>query len=274
VASTGRRSLAQLVALVAGCSVLACAPAAGARPVAPPPPNGTFDYQLGGSYRPPPGTRIVTRDRTASPARGVYSICYVNAFQTQPDELSWWRKHHGSLLLKRSGRAVHDPGWPGEVLLDTSTARRRVRIARVLGRWIDGCARKGFDAVEPDNLDSWTRSKGRLTRAGNFRLARRLIVRAHARRLAIGQKNVAERSADGRRLGFDFAVAESCQVYRECDDYTSAYGAHVLEVEYAEEGGAANFDAACRARGDEIAINYRDRDLLTPGDPGYVSRAC
>jgi hypothetical protein len=250
-------------------------PGAGvARAVTPPPANGSFDYQLGGAYPLPAGTQIVTRDRTASPEPGVYSICYVNAFQTQPEQLKWWRAHHSSLLLKRRGREVQDPGWPGEVLLDTSSAHRRAGIARVLGAWIDGCARKGFQAVEPDNLDTWTRSKGRLTSSDNFALARRLISRAHRAGLAIAQKNAAEKTASGRRAGFDFAVAESCQVYDECDAYTNAYGAEVLEVEYADEGGERNFAAACQARGDAISINYRDRDLVSPDDSAYVDRAC
>jgi Glycoside-hydrolase family GH114 len=242
--------------------------------VHPPAANGAFDYQLGGAYPPPAGTQIVTRDRTARPLADVYSICYVNAFQTQPGDLRWWRAHHRSLLLRRAGREVGDPGWPGEVLLDTSSARKRAGIARVIGRWIDGCARRGFQAVEPDNLDSWTRSHGRLTSVDNFALARRLIRRAHASGLAIGQKNAAEKTTSGRRAGFDFAVAESCQVYDECDAYTDVYGAEVLEIEYADEGGERGFEAACRARGGTISINYRDHDLVTPRDPGYVDRAC
>jgi hypothetical protein len=268
-----------LFARKACCVVIAVAawtsPGVGvARAVTPPPTNGPFSYQLGGAYPPPAGTQIVTRDRTASPEPGVYSICYVNAFQTQPGELKWWRAHHSSLLLRRRGREVHDPGWPGEVLLDTSTARRRAGIAKVLGRWIDGCARSGFQGVEPDNLDTWTRSKGRLTSSDNFALARRLIARAHRAGLAIAQKNAAEKAATGRRVGFDFAVAESCQVYDECDAYTTAYGGAVLEVEYADEGGESNFAAACQARGASISINYRDHDLVSPDDPAYVDRAC
>jgi hypothetical protein len=245
-----------------------------ARAVTPPPANGPFDYQLGGAYPLPAGTQIVTRDRTASPEPGVYSICYVNAFQTQPEQLKWWRAHHPSLLLRRHGRELQDPGWPGEVLLDTSSARRRAGIAKVLGAWVDGCARKGFQAVEPDNLDTWTRSKGRLTSSDNFALARRLIARAHRAGLAIAQKNAAEKTAAGRRAGFDFAVAESCQVYDECDAYTTAYGAEVLEVEYADQGGERNFAAACQARGTTISINYRDRDLVSPDDPAYIDQTC
>ena len=269
-----RRLLPFLAAGAAVSAVLACEPVAGAPRVTPPPPNGAFDYQLGRAYPPPAGTRIVIRDRSESPVPGLYSVCYVNAFQTQPGELRAWRARHRRLLLQRGGREVRDPGWPGEVLHDTSTEHRRAANARIVNRWIDGCARKGFQAVEPDNLDSWTRSRGRLTRADNFRLARRLIRHAHARGLAIAQKNAAEASATGRRLGFDFAVAESCQAYDECDAYTRAYGTAVLEVEYADEGGVAGFERACTARGASISITYRDRDLVGPGDPGYVHRDC
>lgn len=54
--------------------------------VALPPPGGAFDYQLGGGYQPTPATRIMTRDRSDRPAAGLYNICYVNGFQTQPQE--------------------------------------------------------------------------------------------------------------------------------------------------------------------------------------------
>jgi Glycoside-hydrolase family GH114 len=75
------------------------------------------------------------------------------------------------------------------------------------------------------------------------------------------------------RVGFDFAVAEDCQVYSECGAYRRLYGGHVIEIEYSDEG-RANFDQACDARGDVWSIAYRDRDLVTPGDPGYVHDAC
>jgi hypothetical protein len=269
------RSLALLALLAAGAAALSLlGGAADAREVTPPPANGAFDYQLGGPYPPPAGTQIVARDRTESPVKGAYSICYVNAFQTQPEQLKWWRKRHRSLLLRRGGREVGDPDWPGEVLLDTSSARKRAGLTKVLNRWIDDCARKGFQAVEPDNLDTWTRSKGRLSSKDNFAFARKLIARAHKRGLAIAQKNAAEKAAEGKRIGFDFAIAESCQSFDECDAYTAAYGANVLEIEYPDEGGESNFEAACQARGGTISITYRDRDLVTPGDEDYVNRAC
>lgn len=241
--------------------------------VTPPPPHGRFDYQIGGAYTPAPGVAIVDRDRSDRPAAGRYSICYVNAFQTQPGELHWWRRHHPRLLLEQDGRPVVDQVW-NEQLLDTSTGKRRRAIAKIVGRWIDGCAAAGFRAIEPDNLDSWTRSKGRLKRGDNLGLASRLIKRAHADGLAIAQKNAPELGKAGRELGFDFAIAEECQVYSECGAYTRAYGTHVIEIEYPDNGGLANFERACRARGDRISIQYRDRDVRPRGSPGHVSRWC
>ena len=54
----------------------------------PPPANAKFDYQIGGDYPPPDGVAVVSRDWFEGSPIGEpgYSICYVNAFQTQSDE--------------------------------------------------------------------------------------------------------------------------------------------------------------------------------------------
>lgn len=250
-------------------------PSAGAAAPDRPPVGARVDYQLGGAYAPARGVRVVVRDRTERPAAGRYNVCYVNAFQTQPGDLGWWRRHHPTLLLRDgAGKLVADPDWPDEVLLDTSTARRRTALAGVLGRWVGGCADRGFDAVESDNLDSWTRSRGRLTRADNIALARSLVRTGHRAGLAMGQKNAAEAVSAGRRTArFDFAVAEECEVYRECGAYRRAYGRHLIEIEYTDNGRAA-FARACRARGGSVSVLLRDRDVVPRGTAGYVSRWC
>ncbi len=240
------------------------------------PPSGAgFDYQLGGAYPPPRGVSVVTRDRTAHPAAGAYTICYVNAFQTQPGQLRWWRRHHRGLLLRNHrGALVHDPGWPGEVLLDISTAPKRRAVAAVVGRWIDRCARSGFDAVEPDNLDSFSRSRHLLTGSEALDEARLLAIRAHAARLAIAQKNLAQLTRHRRlRVGFDFAVSEECGVWHECASYRAAYGRHVIEIEYTDNGRAA-FARSCRQHGDVWSVVLRDRMLVRRGRPHYAYRAC
>jgi hypothetical protein len=246
---------------------------AAARTVLAPPAHAPFSYQIGGAFPPAPGIRIVDRDRRARPAVGRYNICYVNAFQAQPGEQRWWLAHHRDLLLVRHGHPIIDRQW-NEQLFDTSTAAKRTALARVVGGWIAGCARGGFQAIEPDNLDSWDRSAGALTRHDNLALAAPLIARAHTLGLAIAQKNAAEVAPAGRRLGFDFAIVEECQPYAECGAYVRAYGREVIEIEYPDNGGLAGFAAACRARGNRISIVYRDRNVTPAGQPGYIEQHC
>lgn len=276
-------ALLAVAAVVAGCGAAAPSEPGGAPvPTAGPGsgdgaarvvplPAGRFDYQIGGAYPPAPGVAVVARDRRDRPAPGTYSVCYVNAFQTQPAETAWWRSAHPELLLRTAGgELVGDPDWPGEVLLDVSTPARRTAVAGIVGGWIDGCAAAGFRAVEPDNLDSWTRSGGRLTRADALATATLLAARAHAAGLAIGQKNAAELGSAGRAAGLDFAVAEECEPNAECDAYTGAYGRAVVEVEYTERG----FRAACAARAGRVAVVLRDRDVAPAGAAGHRSEWC
>lgn len=241
---------------------------AGLRPL--PPVNGGLDYQLGGAYAPPAGVTIVARDRTATPAAGAYSICYVNGFQIQPDEVGWWTAQHPELILRdEAGQPVVDPDWD-EVLIDVGTPAKRAAVAAIVGGWIDGCAATGFDAIEIDNLDAYTRSGGRL-REGDALAAMRLFAdRAHARGLPIGQKNAAELAARRGELGTDFAVAEECNRYDECDAYTAAYDDHVLVIEYRR----ADFTAGCAAWGARLSIVLRDLELVPAGAAGYVFDGC
>lgn len=249
------------------------APRAAASTVLAPPAHASFSYQIGGAFAPERGVRIVDRDRLDRPAAGLYNVCYVNAFQAQPQARSWWLAHHRDLLLFRHGHPVIDRAWH-EQLLDTSTAAKRTALARIVGSWIAGCARVGFQAIEPDNLDSWVRSDGALTVRANLAFAASLIARAHSLGLAIAQKNATEVAPTGRRLGFDFAIAEECQAYGECGAYMRAYGGEVIEIEYPDNGGAVGFAAACRARGNLISIVYRDRSVTPAGRAGYVERSC
>ena len=253
-----------LALLLSGCSAAEApdpSPSA-APPLAGLPAGALVDYQLGGAYAPSPGVSGVVRDRTEDPVPGLWSACYVNAFQTQPGAGGWPEE---LLLHDAAGRRVEDPDWPGEFLLDVSTDRRRADVLAVVGRWIDGCAAAGFDAVEPDNLDSWTRSAGLLTAADAAATAGALVDRAHAVGLAVAQKNAPELA--GEDLGFDYAVAEDCAAYDECAVYTGAYRT-VLDVEYTDAG----FRRACGLGG--LTVQRRDLGVTAPGDPDYVAAWC
>ncbi|WP_030442726.1 endo alpha-1,4 polygalactosaminidase [Actinoplanes subtropicus] len=244
---------------------------AGAAAWAPPPANAPFDYQIGGPYTPPAGVKVVSRDHDASPAAGIYNICYVNAFQAQTEAASWWQTNHPDLLLHdKNGNVVVDKDW-NEMLLDISTAAKRSALTTIVGGWLNGCASKGFKAVEPDNLDSWTRSGGLLTEAQAVAYATSLSAYAHGKGLAIGQKNTAELStAQSRQIGFDFAVAEECADFDECQAYTATYGNHVIVIEYSQSG----FTKACKGYGSSLSIVLRDVDVAVPGSGSYVFKTC
>ncbi|MDP9477856.1 MAG: endo alpha-1,4 polygalactosaminidase, partial [Actinomycetota bacterium] len=80
---------------------------------------------------------------------GAKAICYISAG-------SWerWRPDAGAFPDSVKGRSN---GWPGEKWLDI---RRREVLGPIMARRLDMCAAKGFDAVEPDNVDGYANSTG------------------------------------------------------------------------------------------------------------------
>jgi hypothetical protein len=268
------------------------------------PTDTQADYQLGGSYDPPAGVGIVARDSSEYPAEGLYSICYVNGFQSQPQDADFWLEEHPDLLLRypssadgtsgtdgsdgadgassdgtdsdgaKAGEPVIDANWPDEMIFDTSTEAKRAGIADVIGETIAQCAERGFDAVEFDNLDSWSRTSGALTLDDSIALAELLVGRSSELGLASGQKNSAELGTRGRdEAGFVFAVSEECAAFDECSAYTDVYGDNVIDIEYTDEVDV-DFDELC-ADPERIPLTIlRDRNLVTPNDPDYVYEAC
>ena len=248
-------------------ALFVAAPSTQAATVSLPPTHAGFDYQIGGAYTPPAGVKVVTRDHTASPAAGLYNICYVNAFQAQPGAEGEWAS---DLLLRDSaGKVVYDEDW-GEALLDVGTDAKRLRIANQIGSQIDGCRDKGFQAVEPDNYDSYSRSGNRLTANNAQAFIKLLSARAHADGLAIAQKNTPELAGNRTANGLDFAVAEECGQYDECGDYTSAFGNNVIVIEYTNSGRSK----ACKGWGGTLSVVQRDVDVSPAGSSGYVRKTC
>ena len=249
-----------------------------------PPANGKFDYQIGGDYPLPPGVGVVSRDWFAGSApAGAYGICYVNAFQTQanepdvnrPDEKDNWPPH---LVLTALG---DDPNWDGEYLIDLSTAEKRTEAADWVKPMTQACAEKGFQAVEFDNLDSWTRfqdspvaAQPPFGRAEAVAYAALLVADAHALGLAAAQKNTAELSvAEARtQIGFDFAIAEECGRWKECGRYRANYGNLVYVIEYRKK----DFKRDCQNKKlrRNLSIVLRDINVTQPGSGTYKYRAC
>jgi hypothetical protein len=259
-------AVATLTLAVAGAMNADAATAA----VTLPPVNAKFDYQIGAAYTPPSGVQVVSRDREAAPAAGLYNICYVNAFQVQPQEVAWWQQNHDDLLLRdSSGKYVVDGDW-NEIVLDIRTAAKRTALAGVVNGWIDGCAAAGYRAVEPDNIDTFDRFGKLLTKAQAVAYLQLLAPHAHAKGLAIAQKNTTTLGGQGKAAGLDFAIAEECGQYDECGDYTDVYGNNVIAIEYTSGG----FRKACNSIGAKVSVVRRDVNVTAPGSGTYVYNAC
>jgi hypothetical protein len=127
---------------------------------------------------------------------------------------------------------------------------------------LDDCAAKGFDAVEPDNMEIYTNDTGfPLTYQDQLRYALWLAEQAHTRGLAIGQKNAPDQTKDLVDI-FDFAITEDAFYYNWAEEmlpYIQA-GKPVFAAEYSDLPG--NFGEFCR-RSQELGISaiLKHRDL-------------
>ena len=236
-----------------------------------PPVNAGLDYQLGGAYTPPAGVTVLSRDREAAPAAGLYNICYVNGFQVQiAEEADWMTPQRSDLLLRDAGgQLVRDAVWD-EIVIDIRTPEKRARVAAIVGGWIAGCKAAGFDAVEIDNLDSYSRSNGLISQNDAVATMALFSASAHGQGMAIAQKNSSEIVGRKAEMGTDFAVSEECNRFSECDVYVGAYGDHVLVIEYRRQ----DFTAGCTQWGNRLSIVLRDVDLVPQGAAGYVFDGC
>lgn len=234
------------------------------------PKGAAVDYQLGGAYPPDAGVGIVARDSSEHPAPGRYSICYVNGFQTQPGD----RWPDTLVLHDASGTDVADRGWPDERILDISTPAKRAAIVEALAPTVHRCAVRGFQAVEFDNLDSYTRANGAFDLAAAEAHATLLAELAHREKLAAGQKNTPELGRRGPAdIGFDFAVAEECRRFDECTAYTDVYGDYVIDIEYIDDLGAPLAQVCADPQLPRSSV-IRDRMLSAPGSPDYRLERC
>ncbi|MFB8398189.1 endo alpha-1,4 polygalactosaminidase [Streptomyces yangpuensis] len=122
-------------------------------------------------------------------------------------------------------------GWEGERWLDI---RRVAELEPLMAKRFDMCRDKGFDAVEPDNMDGYQNTSGfPLTADDQLRYNRLIAKLAHDRGMAVGLKNDLDQIP--QLVGdFDFAVNEQCAQYDECERLTPfiAAGKAVFHAEY------------------------------------------
>lgn len=185
-------------------------------------------------------------------ARGRRVVCYVNAGAWEE-----WRADASAFPSSIIGKEYE--GWPGERWLDI---RRIDILAPILRARFDTCKAKGFDAIDPDNVDGYTQDSGfPLTFDDQLRFNRFLAAEAHARGMSIALKNdfaQAGHLADD----FDFAVAEDCFRYDECALLGPflARGKAVFDIEYTDSGVTAE-QFCSRANAMNISAILKNRSL-------------
>ena len=99
---------------------------------------------------------------------------------------------------------------------------------------MDLCRDKGFDGIEPDNVDGYTNDTGfLLTYEDQVTFNRWLAVGAHERGLSIGLKNDMDQIPD-LLDDFDWALNEQCFQFDECETLAPFIeaGKPVFNVEY------------------------------------------
>jgi hypothetical protein len=126
-------------------------------------------------------------------------------------------------------------GWPGEKWLDI---RQIDLLAPIMRARLDECQAKGFDGVEPDNMDAYTNQTGfPLRYQDQLSYNIWLADEAHARGLSIGQKNDPGQVKDLVAY-FDWALTEDCFDEGWCKEmslYIEA-GKPVFAAEYTDNG--------------------------------------
>jgi hypothetical protein len=173
--------------------------------------------------------------------RKITAVCYLSAGTWER-----WRPDAARFPAKVLGRSN---GWPGERWLDI---RAMSALKPIMRARLTMCRRKGFDAVEFDNVDGYQNATGfPLTAAEQLRYDVFLANAAHRRGMSALLKN---------DLGqirtllpyFDASLNEQCFQYHECralSRFVDA-GKPVFQVEYERSVGsfcpkanARNFNA-------------------------------
>ena len=168
-----------------------------------------------------------------------------------------WRPDAGHFPPELLGKDYD--GWPGEKWLDI---RRIDLLEPIMRARLDLCKEKGFDAVEPDNIEIHGNDSGfPISYADQLAYAGWLADEAHARGLAIGLKNAADMVAEALS-GFDFGITEDCFVQGWCERVLPfiAAGKAVFAAEYTDT--EVDFQAACAwGRAHKISFIQKNRIL-------------
>ena len=274
------------------------------------PPSGkvVWDWQIGGTdttITVPVGTQLLDVDGfnisaakiSSLKAQGIYAVCYIDAG-------SYESGRPDSSLYPAYLKFYKDVQW-NEWFLDVRDVFKPilpVGTQLVNNKWVDAngvalvgkptqgalaplltarlkmCKDKGFDALEPDNLQNDENTPGLLTKQEQVDFDGWLADLAHSMGLAIFQKNAPGDILLKDRTGvmlvdkFDGILNEQCQRYNECaplKEYSSR-GKLALDVEYKK-----SLTLNCSSF-NNLGVNALKKDLNLVGgkSSGYKRITC
>jgi uncharacterized repeat protein (TIGR01451 family) len=248
------------------------------------PPTGKigWDWQIGASgdsnVTIPNGVTLLDLDGfnisaskiSSLKSQGIYTVCYLDVGSWEPGRPDS-DQYPAYLKIKK------DPDWPAEYFLDiTDVWKPNSVLATILRNRFKMCADKGFDAIEPDNLQNDENAKGLITLQEQIDFNGWVADTAHEYNLAVFQKNGPDKILLKDKTGkmmvekFDGILNEECQQYTECAplaEYVKR-GKLALNTEYSQTLNCTTSNT--------YTINSIRKDLgLTGGNmSGYKRESC
>ncbi len=192
-------------------------------------------------------------------ARGTKVICYID-FGTSEN----FRPDYGSFPASVQGAYN---GWPGERWLDI---RQLSVLEPIMTKRMQMCVQKGFDALEPDNVDGYENDTGfSLTAEDQLTYNTWIAKTAHSLGLSVGLKNDNDQTSQLEPY-FDWALDEQCNQYSECGTENVFVQANkaVFNAEYQGGTGFCASDEAAHINGALFSINL-DGSTYQPCTGGW-----
>lgn len=155
---------------------------------------------------------------------GRHVMCYISAG-------TWERWRPDADKFPKSVLGDPDGHWKGERWLDI---RQTSILEPIMARRLDLCKKKGFDGVDPDNLDGYQNKTGfPLTYQEQLTYDSWVAKASHDRGLTADQKGDNGQVKDLVKV-YDFAVVEQCYAQHWCGsfDLYTRQNRLVVDVEY------------------------------------------
>ncbi len=188
-------------------------------------------------------------------AQGRQVICYVNVGAWED-----FRSDKGAFpesVLGKVYQGFEDERWLDIRQIDT--------LAPILGKRLDSCHDKGFDAVEADNVDGFEQDTGfPLTAADQLRFNRWVADQIHQRSMLAALKNDGTQAAE-LEPAFDLVVTEDCVIGDNCEEYAPFRTAGKLHLNAEYTDTPIQLDRMCtvaQAQGFTSVLKHRALDVF------------